>query len=53
MNDEEKKAYTEANRLAWNETMPRHQKANGAKWDTVFSTPGFVALPEKEQALPI
>ncbi len=51
MNDIEKKKYTEANRLAWNETMPCHQKANGDKWDNAFSAPGFVALSLKEQEL--
>ena len=51
MNDKEKKTYTEANRLAWNETMPHHQKANGTKWDNAFSAPGFVALSSREQEL--
>ncbi len=51
MNDKEKENYTEANRLSWNEAMSRHQKANGAKWDNAFSTPGFVALPLREQEL--
>lgn len=38
------KKYTEANRLAWNEVIPRHQKANQNKWDNAFSIPGFVVL---------
>ena len=42
------KAYTEANRLAWNEVMPLHQKANHHKWDDAFSTPGFAALDNTE-----
>jgi ubiquinone/menaquinone biosynthesis C-methylase UbiE len=38
------KKYTQANRLAWNEAMPLHQKANRNKWDDAFSVPGFVAM---------
>ncbi len=51
MNNKKIKTYTEANRLAWNETMPRHQRANGSRWDNAFSTPGFVALSAREQEL--
>ena len=38
------KQYTQANRAAWNEAMPRHREANGSKWDDAFSRPGFVAM---------
>lgn len=51
MNQKKRKAYTEANRLAWNEAMPHHQKANEDKWDIAFNTPGFVALSKREQVL--
>ena len=42
------KKYTEANRLAWNEAMPLHQKANKDKWDNAFSIPGFAAMEDTE-----
>ena len=42
------KRYTEANREAWNEVMPLHQRAAKEKWDESFSRPGFVALDEAE-----
>lgn len=42
------KKYTEANRLAWNEAMPRHQKANQRKWDDSFSIPGYIAFKGAE-----
>ena len=42
------KAYTESNRLAWNEVMPLHQKAAKARWDAAFMQPGFVRLPAVE-----
>lgn len=42
------KKFTEANRLAWNEAIPYHQKANGNKWDDAFSVPGFVAMTDVE-----
>lgn len=48
MSDEDLKKYTEANRLAWNEVMPLHQKAAKARWDEAFLQPGFVCLPEHE-----
>jgi SAM-dependent methyltransferase len=44
------KKYTEANRLAWNEVMPRHQQAAKATWDQAFSQPGFVCLNDDELA---
>ena len=42
------KKYTEANRLAWNEVMPIHQKSNRSKWDDAFSVPGFVVFKNTE-----
>ncbi|MBX2823568.1 MAG: class I SAM-dependent methyltransferase [Gammaproteobacteria bacterium] len=43
--------YTEANRLAWNEVMPKHQAGNQDKWDQRFSTPGYSVFesPEREE----
>ncbi len=43
--------YTRANREAWNEVIPRHQKAAGGKWDLAFMQPGFVSLDDIEQKL--
>ena len=40
--------YTEANRLAWNEVMPRHQKVNHGKWDDSFSIPGYIVFKGAE-----
>jgi 2-polyprenyl-3-methyl-5-hydroxy-6-metoxy-1,4-benzoquinol methylase len=50
MNDPKKQLteYTQANRQAWNQAMPLHQKANGDKWDLAFSTPGFVSMTGME-----
>jgi len=45
------KKYTQANREAWNEVMPRHQEAARAKWDDAFLQPGFVCLDEIEVGL--
>lgn len=42
------KKYTEANRIAWNEVMPKHQQAAKAKWDSAFMQPGFVCLSDVE-----
>jgi len=42
------KKYTEANRNAWNEVMPKHQKVEKKKWDDAFMKPGYVCLSEKE-----
>jgi ubiquinone/menaquinone biosynthesis C-methylase UbiE len=48
-------AYTQANRAAWNEVMPLHQKAARQRWDEAFQQPGFGCLPlqEVEQLLRI
>ncbi len=40
--------YTEANRAAWNEVMPLHQKAAREKWDRAFLQPGYVCLDDVE-----
>ena len=42
------KKYTEANRNAWNEVMPRHQKVARERWDNAFMQPGFVCQDEVE-----
>jgi len=42
------KKYTEANRDAWNEVMPKHQKAAKERWDDAFLQSGFVCLSENE-----
>jgi 2-polyprenyl-3-methyl-5-hydroxy-6-metoxy-1,4-benzoquinol methylase len=47
----ELKKYTEANRAAWNEVMPRHQAAAKEKWDKAFLQPDFVRLDEGEISL--
>ncbi len=36
--------YTQANREAWNEVMPRHQRAAKHKWDRAFMRPGYVCI---------
>ena len=47
----ELKKYTAANRAAWNEVMPLHQKAAREKWDRAFAQPGYVCLDDVELAL--
>jgi SAM-dependent methyltransferase len=47
----ELKRYTEANRAAWNEVMPMHQRAAKEKWDRLFAQPGFVRLSDLEIGL--
>lgn len=42
--------YTEANRLAWNQAMPKHQAANQGKWDERFATPGYSVFKDPELA---
>jgi len=42
------KKYTKANREAWNEVMPRHQKAAKEHWDNAFMQPGYVCLGKNE-----
>ena len=45
------KKFTQANREAWNEAMPHHQKANADKWDKAFAAPGFSVINEPELSL--
>lgn len=42
--------YTEANRRAWNEAVPYHQRAAKEKWDRLFAQPGYSCLAERELA---
>ncbi len=51
MTKSELKNFTEANRAAWNEVIPRHQSTAKERWDTSFSEPGFVRLPDIEVQL--
>jgi SAM-dependent methyltransferase len=48
MERSELKKYTEANRAAWNEVIPLHQKAAKEKWDGAFTHPGYVCLKDNE-----
>lgn len=43
-----RKQYTEANRTAWNEAMPLHQKAARDKWDQAFQQAGYSCIDELE-----
>jgi SAM-dependent methyltransferase len=45
---EEIKKYTEANREAWNETMPKHQAAAKEELDKCFSQAGYIDQEEEE-----
>jgi hypothetical protein len=47
----ELKHYTEANRAAWNEVMPKHQRVAKENWDKLFSQPDFVRLGDIEVEL--
>ncbi|BCD98189.1 class I SAM-dependent methyltransferase [Marinagarivorans cellulosilyticus] len=42
------KKYTQANRAAWNQAMPFHQKAHSEKWDACFSQQGFSVFKQPE-----
>jgi len=42
------KIYTEANRKAWNQTMPKHQKVMREEWDKRFSKPGYICQKDPE-----
>jgi ubiquinone/menaquinone biosynthesis C-methylase UbiE len=42
----DRKKYTEANRIAWNEVMPYHQKAKDGKFFRAFLTPGYSCLDD-------
>jgi len=43
---EERRAFTDANRLAWDEAAPAHAKANKARLLEQFSTPGSCTLDD-------
>jgi ubiquinone/menaquinone biosynthesis C-methylase UbiE len=45
------KKYTEANRAAWNEVTPMHQKAAKEKWDQAFMQPGYIVIDAEEVEL--
>ena len=47
----DRKQYTEANRAAWNEVMPLHQRAAREKLDRLFARPGYSLLGATEVAL--
>lgn len=34
--------YTDQNREAWNEAMPKHQAASKERLDQLFSKPGYI-----------
>ncbi len=42
------KQYTEANRAAWNEVMPKHQAAAKERLDRLFVQPGYIYQDEEE-----
>lgn len=44
MNDDSLERYTEANREAWNEVMPLHQRAASARLDDAFRQPRHLEL---------
>jgi SAM-dependent methyltransferase len=48
MEPSQRKQYTEANRAAWNEVMPKHQKAAREKWDHAFLQPGYSCIDDIE-----
>ena len=43
-----KKKITEANRIAWNEVMPRHQAVRKEYWDQKFTQKGFYLQTDPE-----
>jgi ubiquinone/menaquinone biosynthesis C-methylase UbiE len=46
--NKENKFYTEANRKAWNEAMPYHQKKMEAEWTKRFQQKGYICQKEPE-----
>ncbi len=42
------KQYTEANRKAWNQAMPKHRKVMDEKWDKMFSEKNFIFQKDEE-----
>lgn len=47
----QRKQFTEANRAAWNEVMPKHQQAAREKWDHAFLQPGYSCIDDVEHQL--
>jgi hypothetical protein len=45
---EEYKKFTQANRKAWNEVMPYHQKAKDEEWDKKYSDPNYIFQVDPE-----
>ncbi len=41
------KDYTNANKEAWNEVVPKHQKANKNRLDRAFSKPGHIVQSDE------
>lgn len=50
-NVEKRGIFTQANREAWNEAMPKHQAVKKEYWDEQFKKPGFSALNKTEARL--
>ena len=42
------KQYTNANKVAWNEVMPKHQKARKQALDKLFAQPGYIEQTDQE-----
>lgn len=42
------KKYTNANKAAWNEAMPKHQKAQKEALDKLFEKPGYIVQTNKD-----
>jgi 2-polyprenyl-3-methyl-5-hydroxy-6-metoxy-1,4-benzoquinol methylase len=42
------KEFTSANKMAWNEVMPKHQKVWKEELDTLFARPGYTVLTDKD-----
>ena len=42
------KKYTEANRVAWNQVMPKHQAVEKEELDKYFSQPSYIDQEEEE-----
>lgn len=42
------KKYTNANKLAWEQVMPKHQKSSKERLDNLFSTPGYTVQDDKD-----
>ncbi|WP_372997500.1 class I SAM-dependent methyltransferase [Lutispora sp.] len=45
--NKDNKYYTNQNREAWNEAMPKHQAASKEELDQLFSTPGYICQKDK------